>query len=379
MKTRHLLLLSVRPLLTFMLVLTSTASCTLINEISIDASSIDRSNTQYKILIKKRMYTEYLFDFVTTQDQLILADMGEVEIFDLKTGASILNRKVFEDWVESVHITKDQTRLYLFTQNNMQLWDTQDWLLLKALHEDKHAEKITAFSKDESLLFFASQLWSTENFESIYDIGNSAALTGTAFSPDNQYFVDTDHHFGMSVIDIKNHEWTGISYLETGFSMADFRDNESFFAGYGARIDLDRGGYFAKALGVFSAIKKDQLESFNPHEKITCWTHAPGYGVLASLYDGDIYLLDDNLDIQFKWHMDDFARSCTLAKPGEIWLGGEKTGLYRADLKNRRITHEYQTEGPIYTLKISDDGRYIGFVEQPTAEQVITVLSPVTR
>jgi hypothetical protein len=366
-------------ILFFVFVFTSTSGCTLIQELSMEASTVVQSDIRYKTLIQRSEYTEYQFDFVTNQDRLILADMGNVEVLDLKTVASILKREVFEDGIESIHVAKDQTSLYLFTQYRVQLWSTQDWHLLKELEEDKYAERIVSFSKDESLLFFAGRLRSAENFEPIYELGRSPAMTGAAISADNQYFVETDHHSAMPVIDINNRKWTGISYTKTGYSMASFRDNKSFFASYGAKIDLHRGGYFSSALGVFSATEKNQIESFKPKEKITCWTYDPEYGVLLSLYDGDIYLLNDNLDIQFKWHIDDFARSCTLAKPGEIWLGGNKTGIYRADLKNRRITREYETNNPVYTIKVADDGRYVGIVESPSAKSIITVLAPVTR
>ncbi len=358
-------------------ILTIVSGCTLVDEIGVETFAIERSGARYKTLLHQRTDTSYRFDFVADKNQLILADMGNVDVIDLETGARIMNREIPDAWIETVYVSKDQTKLYLFTTRTMQLWDTKDWRLLKELKAGEFYNERARFSKDETLLFFAGTLWSNDSFERIYEIGNGPSLTDAAFSPDNRYFVDTDHHAATPVIDVEKREWTGVSYKDKRLSQLSFRDNSSFFAGYGDRFDVPSDSFFPTALGVFSAKEEDRIESFSPWEMITCWVHDPDYGVLVSLYNGDIYLLDNRLAIRFKWHMNDFARSCVSAKPGEIWLGGDNTGIYRADLASKRITHEYKAGNPIHRLKLSSDGRYLGFVESMTGESMVTVLTPV--
>jgi WD40 repeat protein len=357
------------------------SGCTLVDDVDVETSAIEQFGAKYKKLFHQRDYTKYRVDFLADKNQLILADMENVDVIDLETGTRIMHMEISNSRINSLHVSKDQTKLFLFTSHITQIWDTKNWRLLKELKAGRYHNELAGFSSDETLLFFGSALWFGQSFEKIHEFGIRAALNGYAFSPDNRYFVDSDHHFGISVSDIENRKWTEIHYFsdysEKGASQVSFRDNDSFFAGYGAQIDLRRSGYFSSALGIFSAKEEHQIESFRPAEKITCWIHDPDYGVLVSLYNGDIYLLDDRLDIQFKWHMNDFARSCVSARPGEIWLGGDKTGVYRADLASKRMSHEYVAGNPIYSLKVSSDGRYLGFVESPPGESKVTVLTPV--
>ena len=130
-----------------------------------------------------------------------------------------------------------------------------------------------------------------------------------------------------------------------------------------------------ETLGLLSVKKKDILETFSRGSRISCWVNTPTSGLLVSLYNGDIYLLNPQLDIQAKWHVNDFFRSCSLANNGDVWLGGDKTGLYKTNIKQRVISHEYETSHAIYTLKISSDNRYLGFTEQYPGETLVKVFA----
>jgi hypothetical protein len=351
------------------------SGCALINEYSVKTRPIVKSPHHYDLVFQKRDYSEYKLDFFSQKDQLILSTVDEVYIIDLKTEALVKHLKTPElSLVTSTYLSINGANFFQFTTDDMQIWNTTNWTHSKQLKTGKHPNRLNGFSKNEELLYFAGTLWSGTTFEKIYEFGGAPVPNDYDFSQDNRYFLSASHGSGISIIDIENRRYSATRYRKKGVSQVSFRDNNSFYASYGARIDLTRSGYFPKKLGLFAVEDKDQIESFSPSEKITCWINDPKFGLLVSLYNGDIYLLNHQLGIQHKWHMNDFVRSCGQGRSGEVWLGSEKTGLYKADLDRGVISHEYETSNSIFKLKISSDNRYLGIEELLPGERQVKVL-----
>jgi len=345
--------------------------CSSINEVDVKAKPIENSSHKYDLVFQKKDYSKYLLDFISQADQVVLSGPGDVYIFDLKTGKLVKQLPTPNSQITACHVSKNGTRLFLFTTQSMQAWNTTEWTLSKQLEATKyHPNRQSGFSKNGELLYFADAIWSSSTFEKICENIDDPVPNDYDFSPDLRYFV-TAGHFGIPIIDIKEQKWSGISYLKKDATQVSFRDNNSFYASYGAKLDITKGGYLPEELGLFDVKEKHILETFSPSARISCWVNNPKAGLLVSLYNGDIYLLNHQLDIRYKWHIDDYVNVCSQANNGDIWLGSKKTGLYKADLAKLVISHEYQTNNAIFKLKISSDGRYLAF-EEMTPDKTLT-------
>jgi hypothetical protein len=350
------------------------SGCSYTSEFGVNTIPIERSSYQYKVVFQKNHYSYYVTDFIPQKAQLILAGVDEVDIVDLNTGKLSKRLKLPEIGViTSTYVSKNGAKLYLYSVDEMQIWNTSNWTLSRQLKAGKHPNRLSGFTKDKKILYFAGTFWSGDTFSKIFEYDDGPIPNGYDFSPDNRYFVYAGH-FGIPIVDIEAKKWTGITYLENGASQVSFRDNASFFASYGAKLDITKGGYLPEELGLFDIRKKDILGTFSPSSRISCWVNSHGSGLLVSLYNGDIYHLSQQLDIQDKWHIDDYVRVCKQGNNDEIWLGGDKTGLYKADLAKGVISHEYKTNNSIFRLSISPDNKYLGLEELLPAERMETVL-----
>jgi hypothetical protein len=362
----------------FLASITILSGCSFISEFGVETRTVAKSNHHYKVAFQKRHYTYYISDFIPQKDQLVLSEINNIYIVDLNTGTQIKNIKIPDiGKISSTYISENDTKLYLFSTHDMQVMNTSNWTLLKQMKADEYATDTNGVSKNGDLLYFSSTIWSGTTFNKIFELKRNGGPIPTDydFSPDNHYFLLSDHLGAILIVDVKNKEFSDIIYFKKGASQVSFRDNDSFYASYGAKLDLDKGGYPSEKLGLFAVKKKDILETFSPSSKISCWVNSPESGLLVSLYNGDIYLLNPQLDIQAKWHIDDYIRVCKQGNNGDIWLGGDKTGLYKADLAKGVISHEYKTNNPIFRLSISPDNKYLGMEELLPTERMEKVLS----
>jgi predicted nucleic-acid-binding Zn-ribbon protein len=177
------------------------------------------------------------------------------------------------------------------------------------------------------------------------------------------------------LFDVENNKYKDMSYRKEDTSQVDFRDNSSFYASYGATFDITKGGYLPETLGLFDISDDRFISKFSPYGKISCWVHDKEHGLLVTLLNGDIYLLDHLLDIQHKWHINDYIKTCGQGANGDIWLGSVKTGLYKASFREKNLTHEYSTNKTINSVEASLDGRYLGITEAFHGQTKVTVFA----
>jgi hypothetical protein len=340
------------------------SGCSTITAFEPETTPIKKSDNKYESVFQKNDNSIYLLDFISQKDQAVLSGPEEIHIIDLRTGNLIKKLLTPDSQITSCYIANNDKNLFLFTTNTMQEWDTNNWKLTRQLKATKyHPNRLSGHSENEELLYFADAIWSQPSFTKMCESVDGTVPNGYAFSPDNLYFVSAGH-YGISITDIKAGKWSGITYFGNGATQASFRDNNSFYASYGAKLDITKGGYLPEELGLFSVKKKERFKTFSPSSRISCWVNSHDSGLLVSLYNGDIYLLNQQFDIQTKWHIDDHVNVCSRGGNGDIWLGTEKSGLYKADLDKLAITHEYKTSNSIFKLKVSSDSRYLGFEEE---------------
>jgi hypothetical protein len=278
--------------------------------------------------------------------------------------------------VEYTHITRNGDYLYQFTTSEVNVYDAKTWEKIKTLDKGVPTNHISGVSNSEGLFYFAGVLWSSDTLEKRYDLNDVTAIpTDLDFSPDDKLLLISDGVADTVLFDVENNKYKDMSYRKEDTSQVDFRDNSSFYASYGATFDITKVGYLPETLGLFDISDDRFIGKFSPYGKISCWVHDKEHGLLVTLLNGDIYLLDHLLDIKHKWHINDYIKSCGQGANGDVWLGSIKTGLYKASFRENILTHEYSTNKTINSVEASLDGRYLGITEAFHGQTKVTVFA----
>jgi len=362
----------------------TTTSCAF-NVSNIKTSSIVKATSNYKQVYEKQAYTNQKINFLSAGHSLAISDSSDVLIVNLKNNKIIKKLKTPDSMITSSFASKSGNRFILSTDMSTQIWDTQSWELLKKF-DAKQLSKLSGISPNGDILYFDSTLWSLDNYKIIKNTGDELQPGSYAFSNDSQYFITSEHRFGAIITHIKDKD-DGITTTRiNNIDKTKFRSDNNYYVSYNAKFIVEQGGYLAGTIGLFNIERHDVINSYTPGSRITCWTVNNNNGILVSLFNGDIVLLNEKLKITHKWHIDnDHIYTCINANNNDIWLGGKKTGLYKAELTGKTLTKTYETSNMITGLKISDDNKKLGLVEAITGGSIVKIfeldseLPPIKR
>jgi len=348
-----------------------TASCAF-NASNIKTSPIITSASNYKLVYEKQAYADQKINFISAGHTLAISDSSDVLIVILKNNKIIKKLKTPDSIITSSFASENDNRFILSTDMSAQIWDTQNWKLLKKF-DAKKLSKLSGISPNGDILYFDSSLWSLDSYEKIKNTGNGLQPGSYDFSNDGQYFITSEHRFGAIITHINNKD-DGITINRiSNIDKAKFSSDNNYYASYNAKFIVEQGGYLAETIGLFNIEKHDAINSYTPDSRITCWTVNDNNGILVSLFNGDIVLLNKELDITHKWHIDnDYIYTCSNAN-NNIWLGGKKTGLYRAELTGKTLTKTYETSNMITDIVISNDNKRLGLVENITGGSIVKI------
>jgi hypothetical protein len=353
------------------------SSCGTIKQFSVKTSNVSKAKHRLKKIFQEKQPTTYKLNYIQQKNQLVLTDLVDVYVVNLNSGDFDKSIKdAASSIVEYTHITRNGDYLYQFTTSEVNIYDAKTWEKIKTLDKGIPINQISGISNSEDLFYFAGVLWSSDTLEKKYDLNDVTAIpTDLDFSPDDKLLLISDGVADTVLFDIENNKYKDMSYRKEDTSQVDFRDNSSFYASYGATFDITKGGYLPEKLGLFDISDDRFISKFSPYGKISCWVHDKEHGLLVTLLNGDIYLLDHLLDIQHKWHINDYIKTCGQGANGDIWLGSVKTGLYKASFREKTLTREYPTNKTINSVEASLDGRYLGITEAFHGQTKVTVFA----
>ncbi len=342
--------------------------------ISIKESKILPSHKTYKLAYSNQKYRSQKLDFSTAHDLLTITSYKEVSVLDLNNNSEPKTITSPDSRITNSQFIDNGNKYLLATVNLLQIWNTENWKLSKQLNAAK-VSRMSGVSSDSKYLYFDSTVWQTSNYEKLTEeLDDDISPNSLDFSKSNQYLATAGHYYGIAVYDLKSsHYLDKMPHYEGGVKIQ-FLDDDNFLASYGAKLDIYKGGYLAKQLGLFNVKSQKRIQNYSPFSRITCWVNDPDRGVLVSLFSGDIVFLDPQFNVTHKWHVDSPVNVCTRAENQEIWLGTEKSGVYKLTPDLMRLSLEYETPNSIEDLKISPDNKYLGLVESIPGATVVKVL-----
>jgi len=348
-------------------------SCTYNNVPAVETSSIIKTAPSLNQIYKHREYSDQKLNFISNTNLLAISDVEKAIIIDLKDQSLVKKLYSADSMIKSSTPTQNGKKLVISTDMSTQVWDTTNWKLLKQFNA-KQASKLSGISSNGNILYFDGTLWSLGTYEKIKYFGNEIDPGSYDFSNDNQYFITSEHHFGAVIIPVNSNNNDILSNRISNLEKVKFRSDNNYYAGYDAKFIVKQGGYRAKSIGLFNLKSNDLINSYSPNSRITCWTVNDSDEILMGLFNGDIVLLNDKLEITHKWHVDnDHIYTCEEGNNNEVWLGGRKTGAYKADLTSKTLTKIHETTNMITDIKVSPDNKYLGMTEFLTGESVVKI------
>jgi len=348
-------------------------SCTYINSPAVETSSIIKTAPRFKQIYKNREYSDQKLNFIANTNLLAISDVEKVIIINLKDQSLVKKISSADSMIKSGISTQNGKKFAISTDMSTQIWDTTNWKLLKQF-KSKQVSKLSGVSSNGHILYFDGTLWSLDTYEKIKYFGDETDPGSYDFSNDNQYFITSEHHFGAVIIPINSKNNDILTNRINNLEKVKFRSDNNYYASYDAKFIVKQGGYRAKTIGLFNIKNNDLINSYSPNSRITCWTVNDDSEILMGLFNGDIVLLNDKLEITHKWHIDnDHIYTCEKGNNNEVWLGGRKTGIYKADLTSKTLSKTYETSNMITNLKVSPDNKYLGMTEFLIGESIVKV------
>jgi len=350
----------------------STISCTF-DTSSIKTSPIVISTNLTKQVYENLAYSNQKITFLSAGNLLAIADSSDVLIINLKDNSVVNKLKTSDSMITSSFASKNGDQFFLSTDMSAQIWDTKSWKLLKQFNA-KQLSKLSGISPKDDILYFDASLWSLDTHERVKTIGEELDPGSYDFSSDSQYFMTSEHRFGVVITHINDKSDGTTTNRINSVDKTKFRTDNNYYASYDAKFIVEQGGYRARTFGLFDIKNNNLIKSYAPDSRITCWTVDDNNGVLISLFNGDVALLNNKLDITHKWHIDNgHIVTCEKGKNNDIWLGSINTGLFKADLTSNKLTKTYQTDNMITDLEISTDNKKLGVVEAITGGSIVKV------
>jgi len=340
---------------------------------NIKTSPTLKTAANYKLIYEKQAYASQKVTFVTGSNLIAIADSSDIFIVNLNNNSIVKNLKTPDSMITLSAATESGKQFILATDTSAQVWDTKNWLLLNQFNA-KQLSKLSGISPNDNILYFDGSLWSLDEYKKIRHSGEEINPGSYDFSDDNQYFIKSEHQFGAAIVSINDKNIDISTNRISDLEKVKFRNDNNYYASYDAKFIVEQGGYRAKTLGLFSTKNNDLLYSYELDSRLTCWTIGDNNGVLVNLFNGDIVLLDDKLNITHKWHIDnDHIHSCEKDNNNQVWLGSKKSGLYKADLSSKTLTKILDSKNMITDLEVSSDNKYLGAVEFLTGESIVKV------
>jgi len=329
---------------------------------------------EYTPVYERREFDTLKIEFISEENTLAISDIKKTVILHL--GDNQIIKKLFANSDASViygqaSLTNNR---YLFSTSNglSKIWDTKNWLLLREFN-GKISRSTNGLSSNGTVLYFGNKLMSTETGEELVSFGSDPRFDSHDFSKDGHYFIAAGYHFGTVLINIPLKKNIVAKTRISDVSQLRFRRDNHFYASYDARLSVVLGGYYPKKLGLFSHTTNEIITRVTPLARIACWTTTKDDEVLMALVNGDVILLNSQLEPLNKWNLGDKVNVCKSGQKGQVWLGTEKTGIYRIDLINKTLSNPVKTKRSIFALDISSDEKYLGLVESIPGASVVKV------
>ncbi len=276
------------------------------------------------------------------------------------------------DGIATVKISEDRSKILALSHNKAEIFKTTDWSSIKT-YTMVGADRL-GMSGSGKLVNVFGQILDADSGNPVLEYAVRISPISYGYSSDNRYFVEAGIHFGALIVDLtKTDRGKALNKRIKNTNKVAFIDNDLFYIDEGGDINLKLGGEYAQKLNIFSASSRELISSYKPKAHINCWTKLKGTQHIAmALVNGDLLILNKHLEPQERFSLDARAELCVSDNHGQLWLGTQSKGVLHLDLNNKILSNPVKLSSPIAALTLSDNGKYLGIIEnKPDKDSVL--------
>jgi len=331
---------------------------------------------EYKLIYENNNLSVDSVEFVPGNNTMAISDIKTVSIIHIPDNRII--KKLSTDHDASViyaQASKTNSRfLFSTSDGTSQILDTNNWQVLREFR-GKILSSTNGLSPDGKVLYFGDALMSVDTGAELVNFGFNPTSDSHDFSSDGRFFIDAGPYSGTMLVDIRAKKTILRKTIIEHVSQLQFRQDNDFYASYDAifTLKIAGGGYFPETLSLFSHTTNEIVMGVIPPARIACWTTTPDDKVLMALVNGEVILLNPQLEPLNKWALGDKVNVCQSGQNNQVWLGTKTKGVYKIDLTNKTLSHPVITTQSIIELKISSDDKYLGLLESVLGGSVVKV------
>ena len=321
-------------------------------------SPLKKIELDYPLVYQSEENTANRFNFLRNGRVIAVSDPSHITFINLDDGQVI--RKIIPEtdsiYIRARAVNRDGSRYLWLKDRKVNVMDTSDWRLISQF-EGRWSD-LAGLSPDGKTAFVSrTDLWDVDSQEKIVSLTDSVGwYMAYEFSEDSRYFIGAPGRGDLFILyDIESRQRINILTPLRYPDKARFGPKNSFYLD-----SYDKYGPTTR-LAWFSIEPHRKLAEIRPYEPISCWTRLDNNTLIMGLMDGDVLLLNKELQVLRHWSIGSEVTQCTAGKNGLAWLG-TKSGVFRLDTENNTLANPVKSVEVMRKLVVSQDGKYIGFV-----------------
>ncbi|OMH28015.1 WD40 repeat domain-containing protein [Motiliproteus sp. MSK22-1] len=312
----------------------------------------------YPLVYQSEENTANKFNFLRNGQVIAVSNPSHITFVNLGNGRVIkeIRSNALIGDIDGKAVNKDGSR-YLWVKDRMvNVMDTSNWRLISQFKGGW--SDFAGLSPDGKTAFVSrTDLWDVDSQEKIVSLTDSVGwYMAYEFSEDSRYFIGAPGRGDLFILyDIESRQRINILTPLRYPDKARFGPENSFYLD-----SYDKYGPTTR-LAWFSIEPHKKLAEIRPYKPISCWTRLDNNTLIMGLMDGDVLLLNKELEVMRHWSIGSEATLCTAGKKGLAWLG-TKSGVFRLDTENNTLANPVKSVEVMRKLVVSPNGKYIGFV-----------------
>ncbi len=333
---------------------------------------LDRHLEAYNKIYEKDSETALKILFPKT-GIAVIPTQETLEHFDLDQHTShILHSTDYDSANKRIEISNDRSRVLLTGHFKIEIFNTEDWSLVRTYSKDDVFEM--GISPSGNFLNTYENILDTDSGNLTLEYSQAITPIGYAYSPDEHYLIESDYNSGVSLIDLeKGHKEYALDKNIRWSKKTIFIDNDLFYIDEQISF-LDLGDKRLKVIHKYSASSRERIASYKTGQPISCWVNfKDSQNIAIALDNGDLLILDSELKLQEKYTTKARVEVCISGTNNNLWLGTEKTGVLHLDLKNKTISNPIPSNRPITELTLSDGEKYLGVTQSKNLKSTSSI------
>lgn len=335
--------------------------------------SVDATKSALIKPIFSKDHTPY-FGFMSPASTIVVSDLFQAQVVDITKSQPLRTITYPTPGIELFSISAQRNLLLQGVRPAENLWDLNTGKLLQTIKEtDRRRGKNSVLSPDGQYAFINNRIWDLQKNKPVIELPGDRVESTVVFSPDNHFFA-LGGPLGTQVADLVQNKTYQFRDQQEVADLMFGKDNRIYQSyGFDMRTELNRS--FPRYLSVLQPGQEKPIANYTPGAWITCWTVLADNTVFVALSNKHLLVLDANLKPLRQWETGLMATSCVSGKQQSIWLGTDDSGLYYFNPTLSRPIQKLPYTNIIESLRLSEDGRYLGIISIPIGDRRLEIYS----